>query len=283
MVEPIAVIDPAPAEPLVIDELAIEAQIVVSPVEADPVFLSVGPVEEGPGQTRKMPEGNWYLETPEGLRFGPASREEIAVWVSEGRVSLDCRLQRPPDLSFSPGEFFPGLKVPTLRGKPPTGVRLVQRPQSPAKPQPTVPQVAVPQVAVPQVAVPQVAVPQVAVPQVAVPQVAVPQVAVPPPMVAKPAELPVPDRPGELTWRANHRGFWILLLAVCSWATCPVLGGLAWLMATHDLQEIRAGRMDSAGEPETSLGMWLGMGHVIVSAAILVIGLIAGSLALAMR
>ena len=253
MVEPIAVIDPAPAEPLVIDELAIEAQIVVSPVEADPVFLSVGPVEEGPGQTRKMPEGNWYLETPEGLRFGPASREEIAVWVSEGRVSLDCRLQRPPDLSFSPGEFFPGLKVPTLRGKPPTGVRLVQRPQSPAKPQPTVP------------------------------QVAVPQVAVPPPMVAKPAELPVPDRPGELTWRANHRGFWILLLAVCSWATCPVLGGLAWLMATHDLQEIRAGRMDSAGEPETSLGMWLGMGHVIVSAAILVIGLIAGSLALAMR
>jgi len=236
--DPVMILEPVVAvvmeveAPIIIDEPAIEAQ-----VEPEPVFLSLGPVEDGPGVAQKLAEGPWFLETPEGLRFGPANCEEISQWVAEGRVSLDCRLKASPGLDLSPGDFFPGLKVPPRRANSLPGMRpVVHLPKKP------------------------------------------------PPPEKKPAtETVVAPKPGELTFRANHRGYWVLLLAICSWAACPLLGISAWLMATHDLREMEAGRMDAAGEPDTALALWLGMTHAIVSAVFLVIGLIAGALVLALR
>ena len=38
------------------------------------------------------PHDRWKLQTPEGRDYGPVSREMLETWISEGRVSEDCKL-----------------------------------------------------------------------------------------------------------------------------------------------------------------------------------------------
>jgi hypothetical protein len=41
--------------------------------------------------------------------------------------------------------------------------------------------------------------------------------------------------------------------------TCPIFSLMAWVMGSHDLAEMRAGRMDRSGEGLTQAGQVLGM------------------------
>jgi hypothetical protein len=59
-----------------------------------------------------------------------------------------------------------------------------------------------------------------------------------------------------------HRGSAVLTLGILSLVTCFVgiiLGIIAWVMGQSDLQEMRAGRMDSDGEGMTNAGRICGI------------------------
>jgi LSD1 subclass zinc finger protein len=57
-----------------------------------------------------------------------------------------------------------------------------------------------------------------------------------------------------------HRGGLILVLGLLGFImTCPIFSLLAWVMGSHDLNEMRAGRMDRSGEGLTQAGQVLGM------------------------
>lgn len=47
--------------------------------------------ESGNGTNPKLP--SWFLRTPEGQTYGPATKQQLDVWVTEGRVSEDCHLR----------------------------------------------------------------------------------------------------------------------------------------------------------------------------------------------
>ena len=38
------------------------------------------------------PQDQWKMQTPEGREYGPVSRATLETWISEGRVSDDCKL-----------------------------------------------------------------------------------------------------------------------------------------------------------------------------------------------
>jgi len=44
-----------------------------------------------------MSESDWYMQTPEEQVFGPVDRSVLDRWVSEGRVTADCRLRHGED------------------------------------------------------------------------------------------------------------------------------------------------------------------------------------------
>lgn len=57
-----------------------------------------------------------------------------------------------------------------------------------------------------------------------------------------------------------HRGGLILVLGLIGFAvSCPIFSLMAWVMGSHDLAEMRAGRMDRSGEGLTQVGQVLGM------------------------
>jgi phage FluMu protein Com len=59
---------------------------------------------------------------------------------------------------------------------------------------------------------------------------------------------------------APHRGGLILVLGLIGFAiSCPIFSLMAWVMGSHDLHEMRAGRMDRSGEGLTQAGQVLGM------------------------
>jgi len=58
---------------------------------------------------------------------------------------------------------------------------------------------------------------------------------------------------------APHRGGLVLVLGLLGCFTCPFFSLVAWVMGSHDLREMRAGRMDRSGESPTMAGMILGM------------------------
>jgi hypothetical protein len=79
-----------------------------------------------------------------------------------------------------------------------------------------------------------------------------------------------------------HRGGLILLLGLLSWVGCPLVSFAAWIMGSHDLREMRAGRMDRSGESATMAGMVFGMiisglwmlTGIVVAAVLLIIALL---------
>jgi hypothetical protein len=68
-----------------------------------------------------------------------------------------------------------------------------------------------------------------------------------------------------------HRGALILILGIMGiLTTCPIPSIMAWVMGTHDLDEMRAKRMDDSGYTMTSAGRMIGMifGMLYVAAAV---------------
>jgi hypothetical protein len=69
-----------------------------------------------------------------------------------------------------------------------------------------------------------------------------------------------------------HRGGMILAFGILSWVLCFIFGIVAWVMGNNDLAEMRAGRMDPSGEGLTQAGRIVGMVHIILSLAFIVLG-----------
>jgi hypothetical protein len=81
-----------------------------------------------------------------------------------------------------------------------------------------------------------------------------------------------------LGYVAPHRGGLVLVLGLLGFAgTCPIFSFLAWVMGSHDLREMRAGRMDRSGESTTVAGMIFGM---IVSILWIIAGVVLSIVAL---
>ncbi|MFO0819236.1 MAG: hypothetical protein U1A77_14915 [Pirellulales bacterium] len=65
----------------------------------------------------------WSLLTPEGLNYGPVTRDTLERWVREGRVTGDCRVRCVGDETWRSAEMeFPVLTPPS---SPPAGVASV--------------------------------------------------------------------------------------------------------------------------------------------------------------
>jgi hypothetical protein len=83
-------------------------------------------------------------------------------------------------------------------------------------------------------------------------------------------------------YTAPHRGGLILVLGLLSWVGCPLVSFAAWIMGSHDLREMRAGRMDRSGEAATLAGMIFGMivsgmwllAGIVLAAVLLIIALL---------
>jgi LSD1 subclass zinc finger protein len=58
---------------------------------------------------------------------------------------------------------------------------------------------------------------------------------------------------------ADHRGVLILLLGLAFFVLCIPTGPFAWWLGNQDLADMRAGRMDRAGEGLTQVGRILGI------------------------
>ena len=78
---------------------------------------------------------------------------------------------------------------------------------------------------------------------------------------------------------APHRGAIILVFGLLGLTVCGLFAPFAWVMGNTDLAEIRAGRMDPAGEGMTQAGRVIGMigtGLIILSVAAIVLIMCAG-------
>lgn len=57
-----------------------------------------------------------------------------------------------------------------------------------------------------------------------------------------------------------HRGGLVLVMGLLGFVVgCPIFSLMAWVMGSHDLAQMRAGRMDRSGEGLTQIGQVLGM------------------------
>jgi hypothetical protein len=66
--------------------------------------------------------------------------------------------------------------------------------------------------------------------------------------------------PASRGYLVPHRGGLILALGLIGFVvSCPIFSLMAWVMGSHDLIEMRAGRMDRQGEGMTQAGQVLGM------------------------
>lgn len=72
----------------------------------------------------------------------------------------------------------------------------------------------------------------------------------------------------------SHRGPLILTLGVIGWFF-PLLAVIAWIMGHSDLQAMQAGKMDPAGQSQTSSGKTLGMIATLLWGGLILLGVIA--------
>jgi predicted Zn finger-like uncharacterized protein len=75
-----------------------------------------------------------------------------------------------------------------------------------------------------------------------------------------PSPQPMLQRATVEEFVAPHRGALVLILGIMGIiTTCPIPSLMAWMMGTHDLEEMQAGRVDSSGQALTQAGRVLGM------------------------
>jgi predicted Zn finger-like uncharacterized protein len=72
-------------------------------------------------------------------------------------------------------------------------------------------------------------------------------------------------------YQQEHRGQLIMVLGILSFFIGgPILGLVAWIMGSNDLKEMRAGRMDPAGESQTNTGRICGMISTLLGGVMIV-------------
>ena len=194
-------------------------------------IFQVGQKPEQPQQPEppQQPVAQWRMRTPEGQVYGPVTREHLDRWVAEGRVSADCWLS-VAEASWQPAAtYYPGLQ-----------------PIASVSPYPQ------------------------------------PVVSGMPPSGTSTTANPFRDEAysrenpyeaartpgGSYRYTAPHRGVLILILGILSWVIgCFPLGIAAWAMGSNDLAEMRRGRMDPSGQGLTRAGQVIGIIHVVLTVA----------------
>jgi len=88
-----------------------------------------------------------------------------------------------------------------------------------------------------------------------------------------PAE-PTPSQSQTEQPLAPHRGTLILVFGILSIVCCLIFGIVAWVMASKDLKEMAAGRMDPSGQGMTKAGMICGIIGIVLQSLYIVIQLI---------
>lgn len=169
----------------------------------------------------------WRMRTPEGQIFGPVTRLELERWVTEGRVSADCWLSQAEENWQSAAAYYPDLRP---QHSPKTLDRPVAQPFStPVTPTATNP-------------------------------------FRDDATASQNPYSPTRAATGNYRYTAPHRGVLILILGILSWVFgCFPFGIVAWAMGSHDLGEMKRGRMDPSGRGLTQAGQIVGMIHVIVT------------------
>lgn len=85
--------------------------------------------------------------------------------------------------------------------------------------------------------------------------------------------VPPPNTLGRVP---GDRGALILALGIMGWIVlCPFLSLAAWIMGSHDLREMRAGRMSTSGMGMTQAGVVLAVVHVIGAGLLITLALAA--------
>jgi hypothetical protein len=164
----------------------------------------------------------WHMRTPDGQIFGPVTWSQVNQWVSEGRITADCRLASSVSGPWrSAAESFPALRPTAAQSEKPAApvvhawVSGDTATDAPWNSSPVLP-------------------------------------VGPPPGTA--------DTTVERRFVRPHRGGLILVLGILGIAVnCPIFCFMAWVMGSGDLAEMRAGRMDQSGEGITQVGQVLGM------------------------
>jgi hypothetical protein len=67
-----------------------------------------------------------------------------------------------------------------------------------------------------------------------------------------------------------HRATLILVLGILGLVVCGLFGVAAWLMGSHDLTAMKAGRMDPSGESMTNIGYILGIIATVLNGIVLI-------------
>ena len=75
-----------------------------------------------------------------------------------------------------------------------------------------------------------------------------------------------PTPPAQPSGTRPHRGGAVLALGIIGIVVCFICGIIAWVMASKDLKEMDAGRMDPSGKGLTKAGMICGIVGVVLTA-----------------
>jgi GYF domain 2 len=192
--------------------------------------------------TAPVPD-RWTVKFSSGQSYGPVGKSQLDTWVSEGRVTGDCQLSR----AGQPGWLWARDVYPLLA----SARGAVTQPyvsQSPSDRDAS------------------------KIAEAAVHDSSTSPNLGDPAAGANPYSSPASANPGYYGERAGylkpHRGGLILTLGILGLVLCHFLGIPAWIMGSADLKEIRAGRMDPAGQGLTQAGMIIG----IIACVFMVIG-----------
>ena len=169
----------------------------------------------------------WYMRTPEGQEYGPATRADLDRWMGEGRIAGDCQLRDGEHGMWqSADQVFPEL----------TPAPIVPTPMPAPAANTWVPPTPLPSYAAAQSTTPY-----------------------------DPGRPAGPDNyaPTAPAYQTPHRGALILVLGLLGifLQPCPgpIFALIAWVMGSNDLREMEAGRMDRRGMDLTRAGMVMGM------------------------
>lgn len=195
-----------------------------------PACGSVYAVPLGTNSTPSQPElsiateatqpPRWYMKTPEGQIYGPASRVQLEEWASQGRISGECSVREGENGSWNTAAvLFPAMHAPRTRATAAStggGYAVRPLPRGDTRLRNTRTGGATNPYAAPQA-----------------------------------YASSGPHQP--------HRGGLILALAILGWFACPILSVVAWAMGSEDLRKMRLGQMDPSGQGLTQAGQILGM------------------------
>lgn len=213
--------------------------------------VSAAPAQEPQGGGLGAPlsdraAATWHMRTPEGATYGPVSWDELSAWAAQGRMEAECELAEQASSPWRPAsEIFPALAAVRQKALASAAAGPAIHPWTAA--------------------------------QTASAGWSAPASDSPYSPSASAASAGSPFGATAAGYVVPHRGGLILVLGLVGFVIgCPIFSLMAWVMGSHDLREMRAGRMDRSGEGLTQVGQILGMIQSLlwIGGAVLIMGLI---------